>query len=106
MWFTATLQVGVPELVVFLNKIDLLAEGDAELKELVEMEVRCLSLIVCLLLKWRGGGRRREKTAGGKKGRLLGCLEEKRIRRIRVSGGQKRKVEGLVARSSAENPIQ
>ncbi|CAN0034967.1 unnamed protein product [Pylaiella littoralis] len=33
-------QVGVPELVVFLNKIDLLAEGDAELKELVEMEIR------------------------------------------------------------------
>lgn len=33
------LQVGVPELVVFLNKVDLLGEGDAELQELVEMEV-------------------------------------------------------------------
>lgn len=29
----------MPELVVFLNKVDLLAEGDEELKELVEMEV-------------------------------------------------------------------
>lgn len=35
-------QVGVPELVVFLNKVDLLGEGDAELQELVEMEVRRL----------------------------------------------------------------
>lgn len=33
-------QVGVPELVVFLNKVDLLGSGDAELQELVEMEVR------------------------------------------------------------------
>lgn len=33
-------QVGVPELVVFLNKVDLLAKGDEELQELVEMEVR------------------------------------------------------------------
>ncbi|CAN0410544.1 unnamed protein product, partial [Scytosiphon promiscuus] len=32
-------QVGVPELVVFLNKVDLLAKGDEELQELVEMEV-------------------------------------------------------------------
>ncbi|CAB1110552.1 unnamed protein product [Ectocarpus sp. CCAP 1310/34] len=32
--------VGVPELVVFLNKVDLLSEGDAELQELVEMEIR------------------------------------------------------------------
>lgn len=30
----------MPELVVFLNKVDLLGEGDAELQELVEMEVR------------------------------------------------------------------
>lgn len=34
------LQVGVPELVVFLNKVDLLSKGDEELQELVEMEVR------------------------------------------------------------------
>lgn len=33
-------QVGVPELVVFLNKVDLLGPGDADLLELVEMEVR------------------------------------------------------------------
>ncbi|CAM9777473.1 unnamed protein product [Ascophyllum nodosum] len=33
-------QVGVPELVVFLNKVDLLGSGDAELQELVEMEIR------------------------------------------------------------------
>eukprot|EP00903_Cladosiphon_okamuranus_P007827 g7573.t1 len=33
-------QVGVPELVVFLNKVDLLAKGDDDLKELVEMEIR------------------------------------------------------------------
>ncbi|CAM9633626.1 unnamed protein product [Scytosiphon promiscuus] len=33
-------QVGVPELVVFLNKVDLLAKGDEELQELVEMEIR------------------------------------------------------------------
>ena len=32
--------MGVPELVVFLNKVDLLSEGDAELQELVEMEIR------------------------------------------------------------------
>lgn len=30
----------MPELVVFLNKVDLLAKGDEDLKELVEMEVR------------------------------------------------------------------
>lgn len=33
----------MPELVVFLNKVDLLKEGDEELKELVEMEVRACS---------------------------------------------------------------
>lgn len=32
-------QVGVPELVIFLNKVDLLSPGDEDLKELVEMEV-------------------------------------------------------------------
>jgi elongation factor Tu len=36
-------QVGVPQIVVFLNKIDMLPEGDrAEMQELVEMEVRDL----------------------------------------------------------------
>ncbi len=34
-------QVGVPQIVVFLNKVDMLPEGDrAEITELVEMEVR------------------------------------------------------------------
>lgn len=33
-------QVGVPELVIFMNKVDLLGPGDNDLKELVEMEVR------------------------------------------------------------------
>lgn len=35
--------MGVPELVVFLNKVDLLGSGDAELQELVEMEVGHIS---------------------------------------------------------------
>lgn len=35
-------QVGVPNLVVFLNKMDQIDEGDEELVELVEMEVRDL----------------------------------------------------------------
>ena len=35
-------QVGVPNLVVFLNKMDMIEEGDEELVELVEMEVRDL----------------------------------------------------------------
>jgi elongation factor Tu len=36
-------QVGVPQIVVFLNKVDMLPEGDrAEMQELVEMEVRDL----------------------------------------------------------------
>lgn len=36
-------QVGVPQIVVFLNKIDMLPEGDRkEMQELVEMEVRDL----------------------------------------------------------------
>lgn len=34
----------MPELVVFLNKVDLLSEGDAELQELVEMEVRYITV--------------------------------------------------------------
>lgn len=42
-------KVGVPELVVFLNKVDLLSEGDAELQELVEMEVRYK------IVGWGGG---------------------------------------------------
>jgi elongation factor Tu len=33
-------QVGVPSVVVFLNKVDMIAAGDAELLDLVEMEVR------------------------------------------------------------------
>src|SRR5688500_5714902 len=33
-------QVNVPSLVVFLNKCDLIAKGDEELMELVEMELR------------------------------------------------------------------
>ena len=36
-------QVGVPQIVVFLNKVDMLPEGDRkEMQELVEMEVRDL----------------------------------------------------------------
>ncbi len=36
-------QVGVPQIIVFLNKVDMLPEGDrAEMLELVEMEVRDL----------------------------------------------------------------
>jgi elongation factor Tu len=33
-------QVGVPSIVVYLNKCDMIAEGDAELLDLVELEVR------------------------------------------------------------------
>ncbi|MBQ7452884.1 MAG: elongation factor Tu [Clostridia bacterium] len=33
-------QVGVPKIVVFMNKMDQLGEGDAELADLVEMEIR------------------------------------------------------------------
>ncbi len=33
-------QVGIPHIVVFLNKVDMIAEEDAELLELVEMEIR------------------------------------------------------------------
>jgi len=33
-------QVNVPAIVVFLNKVDMVAEGDKELIDLVEMEVR------------------------------------------------------------------
>jgi elongation factor Tu len=33
-------QVGVPAMVVFMNKVDAVAEGDAELLDLVELEVR------------------------------------------------------------------
>ncbi|MDR2806840.1 MAG: GTP-binding protein, partial [Puniceicoccales bacterium] len=35
-------QVGVPKIVVFLNKVDLFNESEAELLDLVEMEVRDL----------------------------------------------------------------
>ncbi|MCB9228387.1 MAG: elongation factor Tu [Deltaproteobacteria bacterium] len=35
-------QVGVPKIVVFLNKCDMIGEGDEELLDLVEMEVRDL----------------------------------------------------------------
>ena len=33
-------QVGVPAIVVFLNKCDMIGDGDEELLDLVEMEVR------------------------------------------------------------------
>jgi elongation factor Tu len=33
-------QVGVPSIVVYLNKVDMIAAGDAELLDLVEMELR------------------------------------------------------------------
>jgi elongation factor Tu len=33
-------QVGIPTMVVFLNKVDMLAEDDAEMLELVEVELR------------------------------------------------------------------
>ena len=33
-------QVGVPSIVVFLNKVDMVAKDDAELLDLVELEVR------------------------------------------------------------------
>ena len=33
-------QVGVPSIVVYLNKVDMIAEGDQELLDLVEMELR------------------------------------------------------------------
>ncbi len=32
-------QVGVPSIVVFLNKVDMIGEGDQELIDLVEMEL-------------------------------------------------------------------
>jgi len=35
-------QVGVPSMVVFLNKVDQVAKGDEELLDIVEMEVRDL----------------------------------------------------------------
>lgn len=53
--FSYTLQVGVPSLVCFLNKVD--AVDDPELLELVEMELRgapafpVLSSIVILLMQ-------------------------------------------------------
>jgi len=40
-------QVGIPNLVVFLNKCDLVE--DEELLELVEMEIREVSLLISLL---------------------------------------------------------
>jgi elongation factor Tu len=33
-------QVGIPAIVVFLNKVDMIAEGDEEMLELVEVELR------------------------------------------------------------------
>jgi elongation factor Tu len=39
-------QVGVPALVVFLNKIDMV--DDPELVELVEMESKCFNVLICL----------------------------------------------------------
>src|SRR6266568_3044461 len=33
-------QVGVPSIVVFLNKVDMIGEGDQELLDLVELEIR------------------------------------------------------------------
>ena len=45
-------QVGVPAMVVFLNKCDMIEEGDEELLELVEMELREL------LSKYEFDGRR------------------------------------------------
>lgn len=38
----------MPELVVFLNKVDLLSKADEDLKELVEMEVRKVDVDVQL----------------------------------------------------------
>src|SRR5437870_3965576 len=35
-------QVGVPSMVVFLNKCDMIAKGDEELMDIVEMEIRDL----------------------------------------------------------------
>lgn len=35
-------QVGVPSMVVFLNKVDMIAKGDEELLDIVEMEIRDL----------------------------------------------------------------
>jgi translation elongation factor EF-Tu-like GTPase len=49
-------QVGVPALVVFLNKIDMV--DDPELVELVEMEgrdsVQCIHSCVCMCVLWCG----------------------------------------------------
>jgi elongation factor Tu len=33
-------QVGVPSIVVYLNKVDMIAKGDEELLDLVELELR------------------------------------------------------------------
>ena len=33
-------QVGIPQIVVFLNKVDMIEEGDEEMLELVEVEVQ------------------------------------------------------------------
>ena len=45
----STLQVGVPSLVCFLNKVD--AVDDPELLELVEMELRGLCSLAFKLMK-------------------------------------------------------
>lgn len=55
-------QVGVPELVIFMNKVDQLGEGDQDLKELVEMEVRVLT---------SGLGLRRDHLLDGHLGTLF-----------------------------------
>lgn len=80
----------MPELVVFLNKVDLLSEADAELQELVEMEVRW-DFVVCVSA-WGDIEKRSEER--GTRGRVsaqeteLHCLEKKGVRIAWFSGGK------------------
>ena len=78
-------QVGVPAIVVYLNKVDMIAEDDAELLDLVEMELREL------LTKYKFPGdddadhpRLRAQGARGRHGRAGRAVDREAARRVRL----------------------
>ena len=78
-------QVGVPAIVVYLNKVDMIAAADQELLDLVEMELREL------LSKYKYPGRRHAdhprlgaQGARGRHGRAGNAVDPEAARRVRL----------------------
>ncbi len=80
-------QVGVPAIVVFLNKCDMVE--DAELLELVELEVRELLKTLSV-----SRGHDRDRAGVGVAGTERGCEVGRQDRRIDGSSGQERATAG------------